>query len=100
MLNKYFHDIVLGDKSLADWARVRQRSIDAFIKAFSVLRGEELTLYVVGDLLERDVKPGNLIGAVTIYKPGPYKGVELPGDKDETPSVIAKSMNEVVRAIR
>lgn len=99
MLNGYFHDVFVGDKSLEDWERIRQRSVDAFIRTFPPQQEEELRFYVIGDLLERDIKPGNSIGAMTIYKPGPYKGLEVPRGRDETPSVIARSMEEVVRAI-
>lgn len=91
----YFHDIVLGDKSLEDWFNSKERAIKIFKKVFP-RETKQPTIYVIGDLLERDVRPGNLIGARTIYKPGGYKGVETPKDEEHTPAMTVSSMKEVV----
>jgi FMN phosphatase YigB (HAD superfamily) len=91
----YFYDIVLGDKSLEDWAETKNKAIKIFKRVFPRAR-KQPGIYVIGDLLERDIRPGNLIGAKTIYKPGGYKGVETPQDKEHTPAMTVSSMKEVV----
>ena len=40
---------------------------------------------VVGDSPKRDIRFGNLIGAVTVFKPGGWLGVEVPDDPLLTP---------------
>ena len=91
----YFHDIVLGDKSLEDWFKTKERAVKVFKAVFPRAR-KQPRIYVIGDLLERDIRPGNLIGARTIYKPGGYKGVETPRDKEHTPTMAVSSMKELV----
>jgi len=54
---------------------------------------------VIGDLLDRDIKFGNLIGATTIYKPGGYKGHQRPRNKDEIPAYEIREMNEVANVL-
>lgn len=94
-MEKYFHEIIFGDKSDRDWFNVKQKAIKLFEAIWPNEKREPL-LYVIGDLLERDIKPGNLIGAKTIYKPGGYKPGERPKSREDMPTVTVSSMKEVV----
>lgn len=97
-MSKYFHDIVLGDKSIQDWFKLKDRVLK-FFKEHYPSEKKHPEIYVVGDLLERDIRPGNLIGAKTIYKPGEYKGIEHPKDKEHQPAIVVNSMKEVVKLL-
>jgi putative hydrolase of the HAD superfamily len=94
-MSAYFDDIVISDKSLANWMKVKDRAVSLFKKVF---RSEESnpTLYVIGDSLERDIGPGNHVGAKTIYKPGGYKREEMPTSSEYAPTITVKSMSDVV----
>lgn len=94
-MSTYFHDIILGNKSVEDWFKTKERAVKVFKEVFSRAR-KQPRIYVIGDLLERDIRPGNLIGARTIYKPGGYRGVETPQDKEHTPSMTISSMKELL----
>jgi phosphoglycolate phosphatase-like HAD superfamily hydrolase len=94
-MRKYFHEIIIGDKSLEDWNNVKQRSYKLFESFFPNLN-ENPSIYVIGDLLARDIGPGNIIGAVTIYKPGGYKGTEVPRSPEEKPAFTVRSLEEII----
>jgi putative hydrolase of the HAD superfamily len=51
---------------------------------------------VVGDLLDRDILFGNKIGAITIYRPGGYKGRQTPQSKDEIPDYEIYEFREII----
>jgi FMN phosphatase YigB (HAD superfamily) len=97
-MSKVFHHIVLGDKSNDDWAKVKDAALRLFNERYPNHNGQP-QLYVIGDRLERDIRPGNLIGAKTLYKPGGYKRRETPKDKYDEPTIVVQSMREVVRLL-
>ena len=52
-------------------------------------------LLVVGDSIESDIVPGNSVGAITIYIPGGYKGVEVPSSDEKRPRRVLSSFREL-----
>jgi phosphoglycolate phosphatase-like HAD superfamily hydrolase len=97
-MSEYFDHIVLGDKSIEDWFKVKDRVLRFFSERYPEDERQP-KIYVIGDRLERDIRPGNVIGATTIYKPGGYKGKERPRDKEYEPTIIVQSMLEVARHV-
>src|SRR5260221_4397357 len=93
-MDNYFHEIIVGDKSPQGWLNAKEKAVKVFEELWPNEDREPL-LFVIGDLLERDIKPGNLIGAKTIYKPGGYKGRETPTSSEDTPAVTVSTMKEV-----
>lgn len=53
-------------------------------------------IMVIGDLLDRDIRFGNQIGAITIHKRGGYKSHQISRDKDEIPNYEIKEMCEII----
>jgi FMN phosphatase YigB (HAD superfamily) len=81
-LNKYFVDVVLCNR------KDRQCFQDVKNCWYKTDDGKELTVIVVGDRIERDIKPGNEIGAVTVWKPGNFNpGTPSPGAKQPDYSI-------------
>lgn len=75
-LNQYFDDIVLCNRKdkqcFSDVKNCWNRTDE----------GAELKVIVVGDGIERDIEPGNEIGAVTVWKPGDFNpGIPSSGAK-------------------
>ncbi len=73
-LNKYFADVVL----------CKRKDKQCFLNIKNCWNvtddGRELKVFVVGDGIERDIEPGNEIGAVTVWKPGNFNpGMPSPG---------------------
>jgi HAD superfamily hydrolase (TIGR01549 family) len=56
------------------------------------------TIYVVGDGIERDIEPGNRIGAITIWKPGNFNP-GTPGKGLKKPDFVVKDIRNVLSII-
>ena len=82
-----------GDKSDDDWMRVLEAGRSKIFERFSEV---EYRTYVVGDLLKYDIRPAKRLGAITIYKPGGYRGREIPQDPEERPMFTVQTLGEVV----
>lgn len=52
-------------------------------------------LVVIGDSIDSDITPGNLVGAVTMYIPGAYKGVEMIKSNEQRPDRTLSGFHEV-----
>lgn len=98
-MKKHFHCIFIDDKSIEGWNRIKSKSLDEFQKHFQTSSGPTNTIFVIGDLLNVDIKNGNLIGATTIYKPGGYKGFQTPTADIEKPVYSVSSFKEVADII-
>jgi putative hydrolase of the HAD superfamily len=74
---------------------------DVQIQGSKVLESEsgcsqiQSQLVVVGDSIKSDIVPGNLVGAITIYIPGGYKGVEAPASDEERPRRVLSSFRQL-----
>lgn len=74
---------------------------DALIQGCNVLKGAvgrsqiECQLAVVGDSIESDIAPGNLVGAITIYIPAGYKGLERFAIDDKRPQRILGGFHQL-----
>ena len=78
---------------------------DAQIQGSKVLEGEsgcsqmQSQLVVVGDSIENDIVLGNSVGAITIYIPGGYKGVETPASDKKRPRKVLKNFRQLPKLI-
>jgi FMN phosphatase YigB (HAD superfamily) len=85
-LEQYFDDIVLcSQKNKKCFLDIKNRWEQSN-------EGKEVTIIVVGDGIERDIEPGNEIGATTVWKPGNFN----PG----SPSFGMKQPDYSIRNIR
>jgi FMN phosphatase YigB (HAD superfamily) len=55
---------------------------------------------MIGDSLHRDIKPGNLTGFITVYKPSPYKGDEKPKDPKEEPNYRIRDLGDLIPILK
>src|SRR5262249_54264735 len=80
-------------KSEEEWVRVFRAGQQRVFESFGA---NSVKTYVIGDLLEYDIRPGNSLAAVTIYKPGGFRGNEVPQDAGDTPSHTIAVLAEVI----
>lgn len=72
-LQQYFDDFKLCDQKEQCFFEIKKKFDPKFY-------GGEFKVVVIGDGIERDIKPGNEIGAITIWKPGDFNpGTPSPG---------------------
>ena len=93
-----FDFILNGEKSVGQFEKAKKLGIRIWRMRHPRVDTIPETI-VIGDLLDRDIKFGNLIGAITIYKPGGYKGRQTPRSKDEIPAYEINEMHEVVNVL-
>lgn len=84
---------------------VKRKSVDSLrdvqIQGSKVLESEsgcsqiQGQLVVVGDSIESDIVPGNLVGAITIYIPGGYRGVEAFARDERRPQRVLTSFSQL-----
>jgi len=84
---------------------VERKSVDTLravqIQGSKVLESEagcsriQSQLMVVGDSIESDIVPGNLVGAITIYIPGGYRGVEVFTSDKKRPQRVLTSFRQL-----
>lgn len=92
---EYFDYIVNERKSFEQFKEAKNIGIKMWGSRY--LGNETIPkIIVIGDLLDRDIRFGNQIGAITIYKPGGYKGHQISRDKDEIPNYEIKNIGEVI----
>lgn len=98
-----YHDL----EQFFDHVSTERKSIEIFNKLIS--KYSEMLKYsrncprkviVVGDMLEREILIGNIIGAITIYKPGGYKPNQKPKNKMETPNYKIIEISEIIDLIK
>lgn len=56
-------------------------------------------LVVVGDSIVSDIVPGNLVGALTIYIAGGYRGAETPSNDRERPRIVLTSLRQLPKLV-
>ncbi|GAH22501.1 unnamed protein product, partial [marine sediment metagenome] len=88
---------------------VERKSVDALrdvqIQGSKVLESEsgcsriQSQLVVVGDSIESDIVPGNSVGAITIYIPGGYKGVEALASDKKRPRRVLTSFRQLPKLV-
>jgi FMN phosphatase YigB (HAD superfamily) len=94
-MESYFDHVLNGRKSVEQFKEARKIGIQ--IWRMKHLEDKKIPkIMVVGDLLDRDIQFGNLIGAITVYKPGGYKGHQTPRNENEKPNYQIKEMHEVI----
>ena len=94
-MERYFDHILNGRKSVEQFKEARKTGIQIWRVRYP--KDKKIPkIIVIGDLLDRDIQFGNLIGAITVYKPGGYKGHETPRNENEKPNYEIKEMHEVV----
>lgn len=92
-LEPLFDCLALERKSRHSFQRAREAGADLFRSAAG--RDPERCI-VVGDSPKRDIRFGNLIGATTVFKPGGWLGLEIPGDPLLTPDFTIRAFPELL----
>ena len=81
-----------------------EKSIETFKKIISKISKYQETcskkVFVVGDILEREIFMGNKIGAITIYKPSYYKPNQKPKNKMEIPNYKIKEIGDIKNIVK
>lgn len=95
-----------GEKTIFDaFHIVERKSKDALldaqdqgskiIKSGSGYSQIQTQLIVVGDSIVSDIVPGNLVGAITIYIAGGYRGAETPANERERPRMVLTNFSQL-----
>lgn len=92
-LANYVDHIYIGLKSIKTFRNLVKRGRE--ILAAKEFFFDGIRIVVIGDNLEKEIKIGNSINAVTIYKPGGYKLYQTPKDDSQKPMFIVKSFKEL-----
>lgn len=89
----FFDDIIIEKtKSKETFERAKQSGLKHLRKAGD---STQTLFFLVGDSLKRDIKFGNQLGFVTVYKPSPFMGREEPRELDERPCYIIQNLGEL-----
>lgn len=90
---RYFDCILFGKKGIKLLTKAK-------IEGAKVLQALNPKIVVVGDSIQADIKPGNLIGAITVYKPSCFLGEEVPSVAEERPSYKISNLTELIPILR
>lgn len=91
--SQYFDSILLGQKGVRLFAKAQ-------LEGAKVLQTRNPRMVVVGDSIQGDIKPGNMIGAITVYKPSGFLGEEVPSIPEERPSYRIGNPKELLPILR
>jgi len=92
-----FDEIIIGAKSVESFCKAKM----AGLKYLGDEADPERTLFVmIGDSLQRDIKPANKAGYITVYKPANFLGQEIPSEKDEKPCYTITTLNELTPILK
>jgi len=94
-LREYYDHLYVGKKT----EELYRQALRQAMKRLRVRSQSDLKVMVVGDLLDRDIRVGNEIGAVTVLRLGGYKLRQRPRDKLEKPDYVIEQMPELVRIV-
>jgi putative hydrolase of the HAD superfamily len=89
---RYFDDIVLRKKT----PRTFQEVCTAIERAVDRRDPPAAGIVVVGDSLQRDIRPANAVGCTTVYCPGDLWGREQPEGPEEEPDYRVDRVDEVI----
>lgn len=87
----FFDEVVIAPKTIEGFAHAAQ------IGRQRLPHGaprDTLTI-VIGDSMRRDILPANQMGAITVYKPAAFKGIEEPQTPDEAPDYTINRLAEL-----
>lgn len=93
-LRNLFDKVIIDKKNKKTYERAKSIGISIWKKKLGKM-GITPLIIVVGDILSRDIYFGNEVNAITIYKPGGYKGTETPKSKKETPNFTIRQLQEL-----
>lgn len=92
---QYFDDIVLREKTPGAFREVCH-SIDNTVDLPDPRAAE---IVVIGDSLQRDIRPANATGCTTMYCPGDLWGRETPVEAPEQPDYTIGTLDEALRIL-
>ena len=93
-----FFDCIFGNiTNLSDFRRAYLKGMKLFYKKYTHDCNKKTI--VIGDSLEKEIFFGNMIGAITFYKPGDYKPHQKPRNEMETPDYIVKHFPDIQKII-
>ena len=94
-IEEYFDHILYERKSVEQFKEAKNIGLSIWHSRH--IGNETISkIMVIGDLLDRDIRFGNQIGAITVYKPGGYKNHQIARDKDERPDYEIKEICELI----
>lgn len=92
-LKGIFNYILNGKKSVEQFKKARSIGLELLRK--DSRREQNPIVIVVGDLLDRDIRFANMIGAIAVHKPGGYKPNQEPKDSHEIPDYKINRISDV-----
>ena len=91
-----FDAVVITDRKSKDsYQQSKERGVQVLQDPWLHSQDMQQTI-VVGDNISKDIEPGNLIGALTVYVPGNYKGVEIPSSPSQTPFKVVQRFADAI----
>jgi len=92
---KYFDEIIMSRKSKESLQRAKEVALTHLPEQAS-----DALIIMIGDSLQRDIKPSNQLGFITIYKPAAFLGEETPRELDERPCYVIRTLGELPMILR
>ncbi|WP_251954476.1 HAD family hydrolase [Salinibacter ruber] len=92
---QYFDDIVLREKTPDTFRDV----CHAIGNAVDLPEPQAAEIVVIGDSLQRDIRPANATGCTTLYCPGDLWGRETPEEASEQPDYTLGTLDEALRIL-
>jgi putative hydrolase of the HAD superfamily len=91
----FFDVVVLAPKTVEGFRHAEELG-RAYVRHTETQRG---AVVVVGDSLQRDIRPANQIGATTVYKPSKFKGNEVPQSASDAPAYTIGELTELLNIL-
>jgi len=95
-LEAYFDRWYAGKKTYS----LYRRALRFGLIKLSTPTGSRIKTMVVGDLLDKDIRMGNRIGATTVFCAGGYKSDQRPRGKWERPNYRIRNIRELIRIVK
>lgn len=85
---------------LFDYMLFGKKDVHLFQQARSlgikILREKHARVIIIGDSLTSDIRPANLVGAISVYKPAAFLGEETPLLPEDMPDYTIASLHELL----
>ncbi len=92
---QYFDNIVLREKTPDTFREV----CHAISNAVDLPEPQAAEIVVIGDSLQRDIRPANATGCTTLYCPGDLWGRETPEEAPEQPDYTLGTLDDALRIL-
>jgi putative hydrolase of the HAD superfamily len=92
-LRDFFDDITIGRKN-------EKLFKETITRCRERLRSQNVSIFVVGDQLDREIEIGKRMGAVTIFKPSGFNGERKPSGPFQEPTFYIENISEVLDIVK